>query len=299
MRPAAQHPAARVADGSDGDTPGAPPALGDAPESGDDDMPAAAQTTGESTARTPAARSTSDEVDLDDMAAAAQTTGESTTRTPAARSTSDEVDLDDLLDRLHDDMDLSDSGRVEVGAALTDARDLERPRDQPVFIETEGGIAFDPTFAGLHLRAVGFVIDTVVVNLALAPGVLVVLATSGIVLGAIGVAIALVGLALTLRWETRSIARRGRWIGNRITSTTVVDARTGKMLDEGRAAGRVVTRHLLSPVLALGFLPALSDRSRRTFHDRVATSVVITRTPEVWTAGDPDPDAGRDRHAGD
>ncbi|MEL6890353.1 MAG: RDD family protein [Actinomycetota bacterium] len=209
------------------------------------------------------------------------------TESVAAESSTHDDDLSDLLDRLHEEMDIVHTGDVEVGTELTDARDLERPEQASITVETAGGIDFDPTFAGFGRRFVGFVVDTVIVNAALLPG-LALAFTGSALLVFLGVLLALAGFLAVCWWGARSIAATGKWVGNRVTDTTVVDARTGRLLDIGAAAGRVVTRHLLSPILLLGFLPALVDPQRRTFHDRIATSVVIARPREVWTPGDGD-----------
>ena len=87
----------------------------------------------------------------------------------------------------------------------------------------------------------------------------------------------------------QSVAKNGQWIGNRILNTRVVDGRTGTNLDVSRAAARFTVRHLLSPILLLGYLPALFDPQRRTFHDRIVTSVVIARPRATWSAGDENP----------
>jgi hypothetical protein len=82
----------------------------------------------------------------------------------------------------------------------------------------------------------------------------------------------------------RAVARSRQWIGNRLTGTFVVDAINGANLPLGHAVTRMVVRHLLSPIALFGFIAALADGQRRAFHDRVASSLVITREREVWTA---------------
>ena len=193
-------------------------------------------------------------------------------------------DLDDLLDRLHDEMDLERTESAAVGTQLTDARDLERPQGDTVVVETDGGIHFDPTFAGFPARFVGYVVDTLVVGIAVLPGLLL-MASGSLALILLGLIVATLGFCAVTAWAARSIASTGRWIGNRVTSTSIVDTRTGRNLTTSAAAGRMVIRHLVSPILLVGFLPAFADPQRRTLHDRVATSVVVTRSREVWTAG--------------
>ena len=60
----------------------------------------------------------------------------------------------------------------------------------------------------------------------------------------------------------------------------------GADIDVGRAALRLLVRHLISTILLIGFLVAFTDGQRRTFHDRLARTVVIGREREVWTSGD-------------
>jgi uncharacterized RDD family membrane protein YckC len=45
-------------------------------------------------------------------------------------------------------------------------------------------------------------------------------------------------------------------------------------------------RFLISPIFLLGFLIAFFDGQRRTFHDRIAETVVIGRPREVWSSDD-------------
>ncbi len=202
---------------------------------------------------------------------------------PEARDDRDD-ELDDLLERLHQDLEIEQSPTVAADAALTDARDLERPKSDAVVIESLGGIEFDPTFPGFVPRFVALLIDTVVVQVALLPGLFMIVAGSGLVIF-LGVLLLVAGFVAVTASYAQSVAKSGQWIGNRIMKTRVVDARTGANLDVSNAAARFVVRHLISPFLLLGFLPALFDPQRRTFHDRVATSVVTTRPRETWSAG--------------
>ena len=43
-------------------------------------------------------------------------------------------------------------------------------------------------------------------------------------------------------------------------------------------------RYLISTIFFIGFLIAFTDGQRRTFHDRLARTVVVGRAREVWTA---------------
>ncbi len=173
----------------------------------------------------------------------------------------------------------------DVGARLTDPRDLERPSTaSTIVVESEGGINFDPSFASFGKRALELVVDTIVLGLAMLPG-LVIAAIAGS-LWFVGLFVALIGFVLFVVLAARSIAANGQWLGNRVAGTRVVDGITGANIDVGRAGLRVAVRHLISSILFLGFLIAFTDGQRRTFHDRLARTVVIGRPREVWTVDD-------------
>jgi uncharacterized RDD family membrane protein YckC len=169
------------------------------------------------------------------------------------------------------------------GGRLTDPRDLERPsRASDVVIESEGGIHFDPSFASFGKRILELIIDTIVLCLVVLPG-LVIAAIAGS-LWFVGLLVSLFGFVSFVAFTARSIAATGQSLGNRVADTRVVDGINGVNIDLGRAALRVTVRHLISTILLIGFLIAFTDSQRRTFHDRVARTVVVGREREVWTA---------------
>jgi uncharacterized RDD family membrane protein YckC len=204
-------------------------------------------------------------------------------------------DLTDLLGQLTDDDPVPSRGASDrsptvtstpqVGAALSDPRDLERPtRASDIVITSEGGLSFDPTFASFAKRAIAVLVDNVILGAPMLPG-FVVGRSVGSALGAVfGIVLALVGFVAINVVAAKAIATNRQWIGNRIAGTFVVDNINGANLDFPRALTRLIVRHLISPVLLIGFIVAFSDGQRRTFHDRVASSVVTTRQREVWTA---------------
>ena len=200
-------------------------------------------------------------------------------------------DLEELLDRFHADLGIEQSEAKDVGDELTDARDLERPDTPTIVVTTEGGLDFDPSFASLPARALGWLIDTVLVTLFVAPGVLIAISGGSSLVIILGVFVGFAGIIAACTLEARAVARSGRWVGNRVAKTKVVRAHNGANLDIGAAATRAVLRHLISPIFMFGYFPALFDGQRRTFHDRFASSVVTTRPREVWT---PDEVARRD-----
>lgn len=178
--------------------------------------------------------------------------------------------------------------RPGAGAKLTGPGDLERPSAaSQIVIESEGGIDFDPTFASFSKRALELIVDTLVLGLALLPGLVIAAVASS--LWFLGLLISLIGFVLFVVFAARSIADSGQWIGNRVADTRIVDGINGANIDVGRAALRVVVRYLISTIFFFGFLIAFADGQRRTFHDRLSQTVVVGREREVWTADRPAP----------
>jgi uncharacterized RDD family membrane protein YckC len=202
-------------------------------------------------------------------------------------------DLSDILAQLENEPAAGDANPIEapattapnVGEVLTDPRDLARPSAaSEIVIESEGGLDFDPTFAPFGKRTISIVVDTVIVSLAVLPGL--VLISFGGALALVGALLALVGFVVFVGFTARGIVASGQSVGNKIADTRVVDGINGSNIDMGRAVLRTAVRHLISPILLLGFIAALPDGQRRTFHDRLAVTVVIGRPREVWTAED-------------
>ena len=173
-----------------------------------------------------------------------------------------------------------------VGAALTKPTDVERPEKAEVArIESAGGISFDPDLASYGARFVGLVIDDLVTALCMLPGIALVV-TGSTPLVIVGLVLIVVGFAGAAAMYARSVASTGQWIGNRVTGTRVVDVRTGKTVGSGEAGLRFVIRFLVSPILLIGFLMALGNSQRRTFHDDIA-GTVVTRPPRAtWSIED-------------
>jgi uncharacterized RDD family membrane protein YckC len=200
---------------------------------------------------------------------------------PASAATDD--DLAALLSRITDD---EVSSAPVVGAPLTMPTDVERPeRAQVAQIESEGGIDFDPDLASFGARLGGLLIDTAVVSLCLLPGLALLLAGST-PLAVLGLVVMFVGFGATVVLYARAVSTTGQWIGNRVTGTKVVDVRNGRMVTGGEAGLRFVVRQLVSPILLIGFLVALGNSQRRTFHDNIA-GTVVTRPPRAtWSIDD-------------
>jgi uncharacterized RDD family membrane protein YckC len=191
------------------------------------------------------------------------------------------------LSQLTDD---DDASAPVVGAPLTKPTDVERPERAAVaHIETEGGIDFDPELASFGERLGGLLIDGLVVLLCILPG-LILVGTGSTPLAIAGVALMAVGFGAATVLYARAVSSSGQWIGNRVTGTKVVDARNGRLVPAGEAGLRFFLRWFVSTIFLIGFLMALGNSQRRTFHDNVA-GTVVTRPPRAsWSIGDEDPD---------
>jgi uncharacterized RDD family membrane protein YckC len=208
---------------------------------------------------------------------------ESPAATPTAPTS---AATDDALAALLSQITDEDSSTPTVGAELTKPTDVERPeRAQVARIESEGGITFDPALASYGARFVGLVIDDLVTTLCMLPGiVLVVVGSTPLII--VGIALAIAGFAVATAMYARSVASSGQWIGNRVTGTRVVDVRNGKTVTTAEAGLRFVIRFWVSSILLIGFLVALGNSQRRTFHDNIA-GTVVTRPPRAsWSIDD-------------
>jgi uncharacterized RDD family membrane protein YckC len=67
----------------------------------------------------------------------------------------------------------------------------------------------------------------------------------------------------------------GQTIGKRILGIRVIDFGQGGSLGFGRAALRTVGRFVSQLLCYLGYLWMLWDREKQTWHDKIATSVVV------------------------
>ncbi len=190
-------------------------------------------------------------------------------------------DLAALLSKITDD-----ANAPVVGAALTKPTDVDRPeRAEVTHIESDGGIDFDPALASFGARLGGLVIDTIVVALCLLPGVALILVGSTPLI-ILGLLLMVAGFGGSTVLYARAVSSTGQWIGNRVTNTTVVDARNGRMVTGGDGGLRFILRYLVSSIFLIGFLMALGNSQRRTFHDNVA-GTVVTRPPRAtWSIDD-------------
>lgn len=204
---------------------------------------------------------------------------------PAPPSADSDQDLADLLDRLHADLDLEHADKVAIDAPLTQPTEASRPTHAHTAIQSDGGLEFRPSFASFGARFIGFVIDSLILMLWMIPGAaLITTGSVGLVMA--GLVVAAVGFGAATVMYARAVSSNGQSVGNRVTSTTVVDARNGSFISAGDAGVRFVIRQAVSVILLIGFLMALGNSQRRTFHDNVAGTVVTRPPRESWSIED-------------
>jgi uncharacterized RDD family membrane protein YckC len=93
---------------------------------------------------------------------------------------------------------------------------------------------------------------------------------------AAAVLLGLVALAAAVLYYTLMVGGTGQTIGNKATGTRVVDATSGQPIGNGRALGRYLFAAFISGNLcALGYLWAIWDGRKQTWHDKVVSSVVV------------------------
>ncbi len=194
-----------------------------------------------------------------------------------------DAELAELLARIDEDGDIS---APAVGTALTKPTDVTRPeRAAAAVIESAGGLDFDPAFASFGARAIGLLIDLVILTLLLVPGMaLIVAGSTPLIL--LGLALIVAGFAVGTVLYTRAITSTGQSVGNRVAGTKVVDARNGRPVESGEAALRYILRFTVSIVFFIGFLIVFADPQRRTFHDKTAGTVVTRPPRESWSIDD-------------
>jgi uncharacterized RDD family membrane protein YckC len=158
------------------------------------------------------------------------------------------------------------------------------------------GLPVGTKLAGGFSRWLGLIIDQIILNVMVLPlslpGILMIIKgtegcdTSGdtisctesdisvgwLTAGIVCTVLALVVLVyLYSRW-----LGKGRTPGMKITGNRLVDVNTGGPIGTGRGFGRALVAQFISPFLcALGFLWAIWDPRKQTWHDKIANSVVI------------------------
>ena len=91
--------------------------------------------------------------------------------------------------------------------------------------------------------------------------------------------LALAAVAAAITYAALLEGRRGQTLGARAVGIRVVDADTGDPIGPVRAVGRWFARFLSWLACTAGFLWALGDRRRQTWHDKLVNSVVVPVEP--------------------
>ena len=126
--------------------------------------------------------------------------------------------------------------------------------------------------ANFGQRLVALLIDAVI--LAVAFGIVVVVAFAiDEVLGTIVYLLAIVGAFLYYAYFEGSPS--GQTIGKKALNIRVIDYNTGAPLGFGRGLIRAVARIPSQFLCYLGYLWMLWDREKQTWHDKLATTVVV------------------------
>jgi uncharacterized RDD family membrane protein YckC len=93
---------------------------------------------------------------------------------------------------------------------------------------------------------------------------------------AAAVLLALLALGGAALYYSFMIGGTGQTLGKKATGVRVVDATSGQPIGNGRAFGRYLFASFISGSLCgLGYLWALWDPRKQTWHDKVVTSVVV------------------------
>lgn len=117
------------------------------------------------------------------------------------------------------------------------------------------------------------------------PGIALVL-TGSTALVLLGLVLMAAGFVASTAIYARAVSARGKSLGNRVAGTTVVDARNGRMIGTGEAGLRYALRFLVSIIFFIGFFVAFGDSQRRTFHDKIAGTIVIRPQRASWSIDD-------------
>jgi hypothetical protein len=190
-----------------------------------------------------------------------------------------------LLGRMGDDV-VAGVAAMNAASGHVAPTDVRRPAgERAAYFDVGAGLAFRPTFASLGARVAAWLVDVASIGAMTAPGWYLIGRFDG-VLRIAGIVVVVLAVIAAARSYTLAVATTGAWIGNRVTQTGVVDARNGHLLTTGAAATRFVLRFTVSLVLFFGYLPAITGRQRRTFHDSFAGSIVVGRARQVWHSGD-------------
>lgn len=90
------------------------------------------------------------------------------------------------------------------------------------------------------------------------------------------VLLAVVGSVAYLVLYCRKVGTSGQSWGGKVVGNKIVDVNTGQPIGVGKALGRTLFRSFISSnVCLLGYLWALWDPKKQTWHDKVVNSIVV------------------------
>jgi uncharacterized RDD family membrane protein YckC len=124
--------------------------------------------------------------------------------------------------------------------------------------------------AGFWRRFVASAIDGVLLNVVGS----VIGAAAGMSMGA-SVGVMVVIVVLSIAYVAVLEGTSGQTIGKAAMSIRVVDADTGEPIGISRGVGRWFGRIVSTIPLYLGYLWMLWDRDKQTWHDKMASTVVV------------------------
>jgi uncharacterized RDD family membrane protein YckC len=135
-----------------------------------------------------------------------------------------------------------------------------------------------PTYGGFWLRFVAYVIDSVILNVA----VFIITLVIGRGVGAGGgtdqsaqLAGSLIGIALAwIYFAAQESSEAGATLGKRALGLRVIRS-DGTRLTFGRATGRFFAKFLSAVILLIGYIMAAFTERKRALHDMIADTVVI------------------------
>ena len=128
----------------------------------------------------------------------------------------------------------------------------------------------DGELAGFWRRLAGAFMDGIVTNIV-----------AGIVIAIVGKsqgssAGSLIGLVIGLGYAILLIGRpQGQTFGMQLMGIRVVAIGTGEPIGYGRAIGRAVMSIVSALAILLGYIWMIWDKDKQTWHDKVASSVVV------------------------
>jgi uncharacterized RDD family membrane protein YckC len=84
----------------------------------------------------------------------------------------------------------------------------------------------------------------------------------------------LAGVAAFLFFYSKKVSQGGSW-GQKATHITIVNRDSYTNISQGKAIGRFFARYISAIPCYLGFLWALWDKDKQTFHDKICGTVVV------------------------